>query len=140
MQAINQGVIVWTSVQERRWRKERQIFVLLSLLFIALIVCWMPWFVYSALSTYYSTNDWLAYMVTYWLGYGLSMVNPFLFNIVNPNMRRTVKRLFTGKHGVGVGPAMGSSKHESTEGMARANNQLHNRIAVPVQSRQFSAP
>ena len=81
-------VTVWTSVQERRWRKERQTFVLLSLLCLAVIVCWVPWFVYSILSTYTGYYDWLVYMVTYWICYSISAVNPFLFNFANPLMRQ----------------------------------------------------
>ena len=86
-----------TFLEEQRWKKERQTFALLTLLSLALIFCWVPWFVYSILSTYTGFYDWLVYMVTYWICYSLSAVNPLLFNFVNPYMKQTVKRILTGK-------------------------------------------
>ncbi|OWA52784.1 putative Muscarinic acetylcholine receptor M3 [Hypsibius exemplaris] len=83
-------------VAERRWRKERQAFILLTLLVVALVLAWTPWFVYCALSTYRGLDNWLMFMVTYWIAYFQSTVNPFLFNICNPALRQTATRMLRG--------------------------------------------
>jgi hypothetical protein len=87
------GRLHQNATRDRRRLKEKQAYFLLSLLSAALVLCWGPWCVYSGLSTYTGYYDWTAYIITYWLGYLMSMFTPFLFNIANPDMRLAVYRL-----------------------------------------------
>jgi 7 transmembrane receptor (rhodopsin family) len=108
--------LIQNSTGERRRLKEKQAYVLLSLLFTALVLCWGPWFVYSGLSTHTGYYDWMVYMVTYWLGYVMSMLNPFLFNIANPDMRQTVRcilRYGKVKRTVMAFPRSGTTNHDN---------------------------
>ncbi|XP_055356488.1 5-hydroxytryptamine receptor 2A-like [Paramacrobiotus metropolitanus] len=81
----------WREVQQAK--KEHQGYVLLSLLMAALIVMFGPYFAYEALSMRTGYYNYDFFTVTYWMGYSLSAVNPFLFNWGSPEMHNAVSKL-----------------------------------------------
>jgi 7 transmembrane receptor (rhodopsin family) len=81
-------------IRSRQRRKDKQAFLMLTLLIVAMIGLWTPWFVVSLHYLLYGFNDDLLYVVSYWLSYALSGLNPFLFNAANDDMRKTFKGIF----------------------------------------------
>ncbi|XP_055332316.1 5-hydroxytryptamine receptor 2A-like, partial [Paramacrobiotus metropolitanus] len=75
---------------QRRIIKDRQAFVMLCALVVALIIGWFPWLIYSALLTYDNLPfSQLGFLITYWFGYTTAVANPLLLLTFNRTIRRT---------------------------------------------------
>jgi 7 transmembrane receptor (rhodopsin family) len=90
-------------IRSRQRQKEKQAFLMLTLLIVAMIALWTPWFVVSLHYLLYGFNDNLFFVVSYWVSYALSGLNPFLFNVANDDMRKSLKAIF--RHASGLKPA-----------------------------------
>lgn len=75
-------------------RKEKQAFLLLTLLICAIIGCWAPWYIYYVISFYTGIWNETANEATYWLAYSMSTINPFLLNVANNDIRLAIQDLF----------------------------------------------
>lgn len=100
--------------EESFFRKELQVFYMLSLLFCCFLVCWGPGLVVNVRLTEVLAAIWhlLQYCISwlqlvpsksrspllrtlsFWMAYVMSGLNQFLFNIGNQDVRMAVKRLF----------------------------------------------
>ncbi|OWA52361.1 putative Muscarinic acetylcholine receptor gar-3 [Hypsibius exemplaris] len=98
--------VVTTTRMYQKTRKQRsrigllvspQAFILLTLLVMAVIGFWTPWLVFSVKNLFFHYENDLFSIVSYWMCYSMSGVNPFLFNAASDEMRRTMKRLL--RHG-----------------------------------------
>ena len=66
---------------------------------VCFLVCWVPFFtcnIINAICIKYNL-DWLpgdtAFIVTTWLGYVNSCINPLIYTIFNPEFRKAFKRI-----------------------------------------------
>ena len=80
--------------KERRRRRERAIFITMTYVVIGYAVCWIPFHVvFDVSSACPSCVPRGVYAVTFWMTYINSTINPFLYNVSNPEFQRTFKRL-----------------------------------------------
>ncbi|OWA52362.1 hypothetical protein BV898_16817 [Hypsibius exemplaris] len=87
------GIVTWRRHGSCRVRdaQDRQAFVLQTLLVVAVLLTWMPWFVESARKLLLHREDGVFYIVAYCVAYGLSGLNPFLFNAASAEMRLSLR-------------------------------------------------
>lgn len=80
--------------KERRRKRERAIFITMTYVVIGYAVCWIPFHVvFDVSSACPSCVPRGVYAVTFWMTYINSTINPFLYNVSNPEFKRTFERL-----------------------------------------------
>ncbi|GAV03128.1 hypothetical protein RvY_13603 [Ramazzottius varieornatus] len=86
------------SGHSRRSRKERQAFLVLTLLLAAMIIFFLPWYVYSVRKILMGKEDPAAFDdAAVWMTYALSAVNPFLFNAANNDIKHALSSKLCGR-------------------------------------------
>ncbi|NWV72206.1 HRH1 protein, partial [Malurus elegans] len=80
------------SIQQLRGSKERKAARQLGVIMAAFMLCWIPYFVLFMVKTFHQQLSEL-HMVTIWLGYVNSTLNPFLYPLCNHNFKQTFKKI-----------------------------------------------
>ena len=73
----------------------------LNLFLGCFLVCWIPFFtcnIFSAISIKFELPDWRpsinVFLITTWLGYINSILNPIIYTIFNMEFRKAFKKIF----------------------------------------------
>ena len=81
-----------------RQKRDRKVFITLTYILIAYIICWVPFhFVFDVSSIDASLVPDTLFSITFWLTYINSTVNPFLYNFSCSEFRATFTRLLCKK-------------------------------------------
>ncbi|NXU21541.1 HRH1 protein, partial [Pardalotus punctatus] len=82
------------SVQQLHRNRERKAAKQLGVIMAAFMLCWIPYFVLFMVITFQDHKQLSKlHMVTVWLGYVNSTLNPFLYPLCNHNFKKTFKKI-----------------------------------------------
>ncbi|NXC11272.1 HRH1 protein, partial [Orthonyx spaldingii] len=82
------------STQRLHGNRERKAAKQLGVIMAAFMLCWIPYFVLFMVITFHDHGQLSKlHMVTIWLGYVNSTLNPFLYPLCNQNFKKTFKKL-----------------------------------------------
>ncbi|NWV23162.1 HRH1 protein, partial [Origma solitaria] len=74
----------------REWKAAKQLGVIMA----AFMLCWIPYFVLFMVITFHDHRQLSnLHMITVWLGYVNSTLNPFLYPLCNHNFKKTFKKI-----------------------------------------------
>ncbi|NXC57147.1 HRH1 protein, partial [Aleadryas rufinucha] len=78
----------------RQGNRERKAAKQLGVIMAAFMLCWIPYFVLFMVITFHDHEQLSElHMVTIWLGYVNSTLNPFLYPLCNHNFKKTFKKI-----------------------------------------------
>ncbi|NXY58605.1 HRH1 protein, partial [Callaeas wilsoni] len=78
----------------RHGNRERKAAKQLGVIMAAFMLCWIPYFVLFMVTTFHDHKRLSElHMVTIWLGYVNSTLNPFLYPLCNQNFKKTFKKI-----------------------------------------------
>ncbi|NXF06135.1 HRH1 protein, partial [Smithornis capensis] len=82
------------NIQGLHGSRERKAAKQLGVIMAAFILCWIPYFVLFMVIAFHGHEQFSkVHMVTIWLGYVNSTLNPFLYPLCNQNFKKTFKRI-----------------------------------------------
>ncbi len=79
-----------------RLTKDRKAAVTSAVIVCAYILCWLPYYIVQMIYVYHGTNaniSWVTWNSVYYLIWSNSALNPFLYAITSPRMRKTFIKL-----------------------------------------------
>ncbi|NWX31717.1 HRH1 protein, partial [Notiomystis cincta] len=78
----------------RHGNRERKAAKQLGVIMAAFMLCWIPYFVFFMVTTFHDPEQLSTlHMVTIWLGYVNSTLNPFLYPLCNQNFKKTFRKI-----------------------------------------------
>ncbi|OQV22911.1 hypothetical protein BV898_03337 [Hypsibius exemplaris] len=125
----------WTRKRTRhRKLQERQAFLVLSLLLLAVFIFWSPWLVYSVQHLWFGWKEEYDRLrsASYWIAYAMSGLNPFLFNAVSGDMRKTLARILPEKLLILLAERALPGKLTSSQSAELNNNVVFRGMSTPV--------
>jgi len=89
------------SLQSKHERRERRATKTLAVVLGCFLFCWIPFFAcntLAAISIKWNYPDWrpgmTTFLITTWLGYFNSIINPFIYTIFNRDFRKAFRKIF----------------------------------------------
>lgn len=74
--------------------RDRRAFVTLTYIIIGYVICWFPFhIVFDVSAVKPDAVSQTVYLITFWLTYFNSTINPFLYNFSNPEFRKAFKKI-----------------------------------------------
>ncbi|XP_076090039.1 alpha-1A adrenergic receptor-like [Mytilus galloprovincialis] len=74
--------------------RDRRAFVTLTYIIIGYVICWFPFhIVFDVSAVKPDAVSQTVYLITFWLTYINSTINPFLYNFSNPEFRKAFKKI-----------------------------------------------
>ncbi|NXA33354.1 HRH1 protein, partial [Eudromia elegans] len=81
-------------IQRLYVNRERKAARQLGVIMAAFILCWIPYFILYTVIAFHSCKEFpKLHMLTIWLGYLNSTLNPFLYPLCNENVKKTFKKI-----------------------------------------------